>query len=140
MTDLQVRLQRTRDNYTATQNEAENLMHRMLEQRKNVSATSSLRVIGYPFLLLHSLVLLYLLHSFIDLLFNVFFLFTSPPFCLLNHILVYFAFIPLVCVALVPLHQKPQDAGSLNKMYTRQGYLFLLEKSESSSSSHTLSL
>lgn len=37
MTDLQVRLQRTRDNYTATQNEAESLMLRMLEQRKTVS-------------------------------------------------------------------------------------------------------
>lgn len=34
MTDLQVRLQRTRDNYNATQYEAENLMLKMLEARK----------------------------------------------------------------------------------------------------------
>ncbi|KAI1301633.1 Rho GTPase-activating protein 26 [Halotydeus destructor] len=58
MTDLQVRLQRTRENYTATQNEAENLMQKMLEARKT----------------------------------------------------------------------RPQDPGTLNKMYTRQGYLFLMEK------------
>lgn len=38
MTDLQVRLQRTRDNYNATQYEAENLMLKMLEARKTVSS------------------------------------------------------------------------------------------------------
>lgn len=53
-TDLQVRLQKTRENFEATHSEAEHLMQKMLE--------------------------------------------------------------------------KPQDAGSLNKMYTRQGYLFLMEK------------
>ncbi|XP_015790877.1 rho GTPase-activating protein 26 isoform X2 [Tetranychus urticae] len=58
MRDLQIRLQRTRENYEATQNETQNLMKKMLEVRKN----------------------------------------------------------------------KPQDPGSLNKMYTREGYLFLMEK------------
>lgn len=53
-TDLQVRLQKTRENFEATHSEAEHLMKKMLE--------------------------------------------------------------------------KPQDSGSLNKMYTRQGYLFLMEK------------
>ncbi|XP_064482003.1 rho GTPase-activating protein Graf-like isoform X2 [Ornithodoros turicata] len=53
-TDLQVRLQKTRENFEATHSEAEQLMVKMLE--------------------------------------------------------------------------KPQDSGSLNKMYTRQGYLFLMEK------------
>ncbi|CAG2165864.1 unnamed protein product [Oppiella nova] len=54
ITDLQIRLQRTRANYETTQNETESLMNKMLE--------------------------------------------------------------------------KLQDSGSLNKMYTRQGYLFLMEK------------
>jgi len=36
MTDLQIRLQRTRDNYNATQHEAQNLMLKMLEARKTV--------------------------------------------------------------------------------------------------------
>ncbi|XP_077558419.1 GTPase regulator associated with FAK isoform X1 [Haemaphysalis longicornis] len=57
-TDLQVRLQKTRENFEATHSEAEHLMKKMLEVRTT----------------------------------------------------------------------KPQDSGSLNKMYTRQGYLFLMEK------------
>uniref|UniRef100_A0A1E1X5U5 Putative oligophrenin-1 n=1 Tax=Amblyomma aureolatum TaxID=187763 RepID=A0A1E1X5U5_9ACAR len=57
-TDLQVRLQKTRENFEATHNEAEHLMKKMLEVRTT----------------------------------------------------------------------KPQDSGCLNKMYTRQGYLFLMEK------------
>ncbi|XP_049268342.1 rho GTPase-activating protein Graf isoform X2 [Rhipicephalus sanguineus] len=56
-TDLQVRLQKTRENFEATHNEAEHLMKKMLEVRTT-----------------------------------------------------------------------PQDSGCLNKMYTRQGYLFLMEK------------
>ncbi|XP_077519059.1 GTPase regulator associated with FAK isoform X3 [Amblyomma americanum] len=57
-TDLQVRLQKTRENFEATHSEAEHLMKKMLEVRTT----------------------------------------------------------------------KPQDSGCLNKMYTRQGYLFLMEK------------
>ncbi|XP_074598061.1 GTPase regulator associated with FAK isoform X2 [Brevipalpus obovatus] len=58
MRQLQIRLQRTRENYEATQNETKNLMNKIVEIR------------------------------------NV----------------------------------KPQDPGSLNKMYAREGYLFLMEK------------
>jgi len=58
MTDLQVRLQKTRENFNSTREEAESLMRKMLEVRKT----------------------------------------------------------------------KPCDPGSLNKMYTRQGYLYVMEK------------
>ncbi|XP_046636547.1 rho GTPase-activating protein 26-like isoform X2 [Daphnia pulicaria] len=58
MTDLQVRLQKTRENFNTTREEAESLMRKMLEVRKT----------------------------------------------------------------------KPCDPGSLNKMYTRQGYLYVMEK------------
>lgn len=150
MTDLQVRLQRTRDNYTATQNEAENLMHRMLEQRKNVSwpvylvcSPPVVCVIWYLLLLLIfclflSRTIVHLVSFSLDLLIHpLMFIFFYPLFFLLI-----FPFLSLlanstrilVCFHLsctyTLTHQKPQDAGSLNKMYTRQGYLFLLEKSE----------
>jgi hypothetical protein len=92
MTDLQIRLQRTRDNYTATQHEAENLMMKMLEARKSVSLSSC---------------------------------------CLLDGVFSFFSFCFVASYIFFYLHaKKPQDSGSLNKMFTRQGYLFLLEKSE----------
>ena len=62
MTELQIILQRTRENYDSTQNETDNLMKKMLEDKS--------------------------VRSF-----------------------------------------KSYDSGSSNKMYTRQGYLYLMEKS-----------
>lgn len=53
MTDLQIRLQRTRDNYHATQHEAQNLMLKMLEARKTVNVSLNFFVnsfVNNPFL------------------------------------------------------------------------------------------
>ncbi|RWS13550.1 Rho GTPase-activating protein 26-like protein [Dinothrombium tinctorium] len=103
MIDLQIRLQRTRENYNATHDETENLMRKMLEIRKTV--------LNYKFLLTE---------LFVNLYFLIFYLYVF----LLDRMLFDLNF----KFALIFGMKKPQDPGTLNKMYSRQGYLFLMEK------------